>query len=292
MKQNLTEQISVFLLKKGFTLKILTRTCFDIVARKESLILLIKVLEDANSISEEYAREMQRISSYIGGSTVVISEKAAVKLEDNVVYSRFGIHTLNYNTFCSCIDNKLPFIMRDRSGLKVKIASDKLKEKIEEKGLSLSSLAKKLGVSRNMVQRYEEGNTAITINKARRMYDALGPSVFKKINIFSVAGISQAAEGKTDITKKYGDLGFEAAETKKAPFDIIAKKEKEIILTEIGDKTSPQLKPLSKLIDADKLVIFKKKKPKEKDIPALTKKEFVDFENAKELVKFLKEFEI
>ncbi|MBI2129623.1 helix-turn-helix domain-containing protein [Candidatus Woesearchaeota archaeon] len=291
MKQSLLEKISIYLLKAGYTLKSLTRTCFDIVARKESQILLIKVLEDANSISGEYAREMQRISSYIGGSPAVIAEKAAVKLEDNVVYSRFGIHTLNYNTFCSCIGNRMPFIMRDRAGLKAKIAPDILKEKIEEKGFSLSALAKKLGVSRKMIQRYEEGKADITINKARRMYDALGPSVFEKINIFSVADISQAAEGKTDVTKKYSDLGFEAAETKKAPFDVIAKKEKEIILTEIGDKTSPQLKPLSKLIDADKLVIFKSKKPKEKDIPALTKKEFMEFEKAKELVKFLKEFE-
>lgn len=291
MKQSLLEKTSIYLLKTGYTLKSLTRTCFDIVARKEGQILLIKVLEDANSISEEYAKEMQRISSYIGGSPAVIAEKAAVKLEDNVVYSRFGIHTLNYNTFCSCIGNRMPFIMRDRAGLKAKIAPDVLKEKIEEKGFSLAALAKKLGVSRKMIQRYEEGKADITINKAHRLYNILGPSVFEKINIFSVANISRAAEGKTDVAKKYSNLGFEAAETKKAPFDVIAKREKEIILTEIGDKTNPQLKPLSKLIDADKLVIFRNKKPKEKDIPALTKKEFLEFDKAKELIKFLKEFE-
>ena len=51
----------------------------------------------------------------------------------------------------------------------------------------------------------------------------------------------------------------------------------------------PELDSLSKLVDADKLVIFKKKRPKK--IPALTKKEFMEFEKAKELVKFLKEFE-
>ena len=42
----------------------------------------------------------------------------------------------------------------------------------------------------------------------------------------------------------------------------LAKKEKDLILTEVGDKTNPQIKSLSKLIDANNLIIFKKKKPK------------------------------
>ena len=94
---------------------------------------------------------------------------------------------------------------------------------------------------------------------------------------------------KSDIAKKFSSLGFEAMETKKVPFDVIAKREKEIVLTDVGDKARPGFKPLSKLIDAESLVIFKKKKPK--DIAAMTKEEFLEYEKAKELIKFLKEFE-
>ena len=68
----------------------------------------------------------------------------------------------------------------------------------------------------------------------------------------------------------------------------MAKKEKETVLTEIGDKTNPHLKPFSRMLDADKLVIFKKKKPK--GLPAITKKEFLDFDKAIDLIKFLKEY--
>ena len=84
------------------------------------------------------------------------------------------------------------------------------------------------------------------------------------------------------------DLGFDATETKKTPFDIISKKDKEIILTEVSDKVNPQMQSLSKLLDADNLVIFNKKKPK--NVPSMTKKEFMEFDEANELVKFLKEF--
>ena len=48
MKKNLLEKASVFLLKKGFTVKSLTRSCFDVLARNNERILLIKALEDAN----------------------------------------------------------------------------------------------------------------------------------------------------------------------------------------------------------------------------------------------------
>ena len=95
-------------------------------------------------------------------------------------------------------------------------------------------------------------------------------------------------EPKSDIARKYDDLGFESAETRKTPFDIVAKKEKEIVLTGIGDKMHRHLQPLSRLLEADRLIIFRKKKPK--DTPALTKKEFLEFEKAKELIKFIKEF--
>ncbi len=288
MKQSLLEQVCIYLLKKGFTIKSLTRTAFDILARKEKVILLIKVLEDANAVSEQYAGEMNRISSYIAGSPLIISEKAGDKLRDNIVYSRFGIYTLNFNTFKNSIENKFPFVKRDHSGIKAQIIGDKLKEIREKEGISLNEIARKVGVSKRMVQKYESGESEISVNKALRIYKIFGHNVFDKINIFDHS--KELIQGiKGDISKKYSSLGFDALEAHKVPFDIIAKKENELILTRVGDKPRPELDSLSKLVDADKLVIFKKKKPK--DIPAITKKEFMDFEKAKELIKFLKEFE-
>jgi len=288
MKQSLLEKICIYLLKKGYTIKSLARTCFDIVARKETQILLIKVLEDANSISEEFADEMKRISSCIRASPLVISEKAGTKLENGIVYSRFGVYTLNYNTFINCVDNKMPFIKRDHAGLTAHLLGERLRNKREEEGISLTALAKKVGVSRKMVQRYEKGEADVTVAKAFKLYDIFGGGIFDRINIFETKKEIRH-EPKSDIAKKYFKLGFEALETKKVPFDVLAKKEKDIVLTDIGDKTKPGFKPLSKLIDAESLVIFKRKKPK--DIAAMTKEEFLEYEKAKELIKFLKEFE-
>ena len=287
MKQRLLDKVSIFLLKKGHTIKSLTRTCFDILARKDSQILLLKVLEDANSISEQYAENMIAVASYINASPLIIAEKAGNKLEDNVIYLRFRIYTLTFNTFLSCINNNFPSIKSGHAGLTVSVISKKLQEKREEFGYSLNELSKKIGITSRMVMKYESKNCEVTINKAMKIYDLFGDRVFNEINIFMQR---EHIESKleTEVSRKYIELGFDATETKKTPFDIIAKKGDEIILTEVSDNVNPQMQSLSKLVDADNLVIFNKKRPK--DIPSMTKEEFMGFEKANELVKFLKEF--
>jgi len=287
MKNKLIDKLGIFLLKDGFTVKRLTRTCFDLLARKQDKILLIKVLEDANSVSKDYTYAMNTISSYIGAVPVIIAEKAGNELEDNILYTRFDLYTLNFNTFVNSIKNKFPFVKRTQAGFTVSIDGNKLRKGREEKGYSLNYLSKKVGVTSRMIDRYEKGNSEITINKAMKIYDIFGHQVFNEINIFS-GNNKIKSNYKSDFSKKYIDLGFKASDTNKSPFDIIAKKDNELILTVIGDKERPDFSSLSKLLDADNLVIFNKKKPK--DVPAITKKEFLEFEKANQLIKFLKEF--
>ena len=287
MKSNLIDKLGMFLLKDRFTVKSLTRTCFDLLARKQDKILLIKVLEDANAVSKVHVDEMNVVSSYIGAVSIIIAEKAGNKLEDNILYTRFNLYTLNFITFVNSIKNKFPFVKRTQAGFTASIAGNKLREKREEKGYSLNYLSKRVGVTSRMIDKYEKGDSEITITKAMKIYDIFGHKVFNEINIFS-GNNKIESNYKSDFSKKYIDLGFEAADTSKSPFDIIARKGDELILTEVGDKTRPDFSSLSKLLDADNLVIFKNKKPK--DVPAVTREEFLEFDKANQLIKFLKEF--
>ena len=287
MKDKLIDKLGVFLLKEGFTVKSLTRTCFDILARKQDKILLIKALEDANSITREYVNEMGKVASYIGAVPVIISEKAGDKLDDNVLYTRFDMYALNFNTFVNSIKNKFPFVKRTQAGFTVSIAGNKLREKREQMGYSSNYLSKMVGVTSRMINKYEKGNSMVTITKAMKIYKIFGEKVFNEVDIFA-SKTEIESEYNSDFSRKYGALGFKAADTSKTPFDVIAKKDNEIILTGIGDKTNKDFASLSKLLDADNLVIFRKKRPK--NVPAVTKKEFLEFERANELIKFLKEF--
>ena len=138
-----------------------------------------------------------------------------------------------------------------------------------------------------MIEKNEKGDSERTLKKAMKIYDLFGHQVCKEINIFSG---NQQIESiyKSDLSRKYIDLGFEAADTNKTPIDIIARKDNELVLTKVGDKERPDFSSLSRLLDADNLVIFKKKKPK--DVPAVTKEEFLEFEKANQMIKFLKYF--
>lgn len=287
MKKGLIDEVSIFLLKQGYTIKVMGSGCFDMIARKEN-ILLVKVLSDANAVSKMHADEMKRLAAYIDGVPLIIAEKAGARLADNIAYMRFGIYTFNFRTFKSCIRRRLPIIRSTQAGFTAAISGKMLKQKREELGYSLKTLAQKLGVSDRMIAKYESNDSEITLQKAQRLYDIFGGSVFKQVRVFE-RFLKPVQLSKSDVSKKYIELGFEASETKRVPFDVIAKKEKEVILTEVGDKTSPHLIPIARLLDVDKLVIFKKKKPK--DIPSMTKQEFLEFEKAQELIKFLKEFE-
>ena len=287
MKNKLIDKLGIFLLKEGFTIKSLIRTCFDLLARKQDNILLIKVLEDANAVSKEHVDEMNQVSSYIGAVPIIMAEKAGNKLEDNVLYTRFNLYTLNLATFINSIKNKFPFVKRTQAGYTVSIAGNKLRKKREEMGFSLNLLSKRVGVTSRMIDKYEKGDSEITITKAMKIYDIFGHKVFNEINIFS-GNTKIESKYNSDFSKKYIELGFEATDTNRSPFDIIARKDDELILTEVGDKARPDFSSLSKLLDADNLVIFKDKRPK--NIPAVTKEEFLEFEKANQLIKFLKEF--
>ncbi|MFH0978717.1 MAG: helix-turn-helix domain-containing protein [Candidatus Woesearchaeota archaeon] len=287
MKRELLERVGILLLKEGYTIKSLTQTCFDILARSNERILLIKILEDANSLTNEYASAMSRLAGYVQGSPLIIAEKAGSLLQDGVVYSRFGIFCVTINTFKHCLQNRFPIIFRDQSGLTAFIKGKDLREIREKEGYSLSLLSKKIGVSKRMIQQYENQESKITIAKAIKMRSIFGDKIFDKLDVFSKRQQSEE-EPKSDLTRKYGELGFKAIETKKVPFDIIAKMDRELILTEVGDKPRPGLEPISQMLGADRLVIYKKNKPKK--IPGLKKKEFLEFDKAYELVQFLKEY--
>ena len=50
--------------------------------------------------------------------------------------------------------------------LKAQIIGDRLKEIREREGISLNDIARKVGVSKRMIQKYESGESEVSVNKA------------------------------------------------------------------------------------------------------------------------------
>lgn len=290
MKDQLCEQIGVLLLRRGFSVKCLPRRWFDIIGRRNSTVLFIKVLHDANSISPELAQEMRQLAGFIGGSPLIVAEKAGEqRVDDGVVHSRFGVYTVNVQTFSDCLAGRLPLIMRSQAGATVSVVGSQLSKSMDSRGYSLSEVSRRMGVSRQMVARYRVSRSQVSVRKAEIMHSIFGGEVFERVDILSGKADEQRP-GESQVARKYEALGFRAIDTRKAPFDIVAKLEKEIILTGVGDKADQSLASLTHLIGADNLIIYEHKKPGDKDIPAIKKAEFLDMQTARELISFLREF--
>ncbi|MAG20266.1 hypothetical protein CL618_02435 [archaeon] len=288
MKKNLIENTSLLLLKNNFTIKNI-KTPFDLLAKKDSKVLLIKILEDANSISIETINEMKKLAKVIQASPLILSQKAGFKLQNEVVYQRYGINTINFNTFNNSFSKSL-FINSNKSGFAIKIIGKKLKEKREQKDFSLSNLASKLSISSRMISKYEAEDSNISLNKAIKLEKILGSDIFQQINLLTSDLTDIFYDSFSDVSKKYHSLGFTSTEFNKLPINVIARKKNEIILTKTTDKPSKEFFDFADLFELNNLIIFKKKKPKT-ETPVIHKEEFLDLDDGNDLISFMREFE-
>ena len=92
-RNQLIREVYQLLNKEGFeTSNIYEQSCFDIVARKKLLILLLKVLVNIDSINESHVEEIRQISNVFLASPIIVGGKSKNHiLEEDVVYERHGL---------------------------------------------------------------------------------------------------------------------------------------------------------------------------------------------------------
>ena len=72
---------------------------FDLVARRDNSLLIIKVLTNIDAMSEDVAKELRVLSILLKGHPLLIGERSGTGLlETDVVYDRFGIQAITPET--------------------------------------------------------------------------------------------------------------------------------------------------------------------------------------------------
>jgi len=161
----LIDNITAMLSDAGFTVSDRCSTrpkSFDLAARREKDLLLLKVLGNIDAFDGPTGREMRRLGTYLRGTPIVIGLRTRDEnLEPGVVYFRHGVPVLNPDTAMDLFVHGVPpLIYAAPGGLYVNIDGDVLADKREERGWSLGRLATELGVSRRTVSKYEDGMNA------------------------------------------------------------------------------------------------------------------------------------
>jgi putative transcriptional regulator len=216
---------------------------FDLVARRDNSLLIIKVLTNIDAMSQDVANELRTLSVLLKGCPLIIGEKTGFKtLEEDVVYDRFEIQAINIETLKNHLLEGIPLeIFAAPGGLYVNLDHEKITNFRKEQNLSLGEFARSIKVTRRTVQMYEEGMNA-TIEVALRIEDVIGTNVTKPIDLLNKKLKTQQIKTGTvesegfkrfqrEIFSILEQVGYKVIPIERAPFEAVSQDKRKIILT-------------------------------------------------------------
>ena len=220
-------------------------------------------------------------------------------LEEDVVYERHGIPVVAPETFRNMVvDGEYPEIIADRGGYYVHIDGETLRRVREEYNLSLKDLADLAHVSRKTIYKYENGLARASPETAMILEQILDIRITLSIDIF---GAPEREDIEIKPSGKLADIGFGMIETRKTPFDALAKELKldSTVITNLEKERDPRtlkrmaipLRDLSLVSGSDSVFIIDNPRIKEnlEGIPVIKSWEINDMESSREFLKAIAE---
>ncbi|ENN95624.1 hypothetical protein J422_06877 [Methanocaldococcus villosus KIN24-T80] len=287
--------------------KPLGRSCFDIIASKDDVKLILKILKNIDSLSKEQSIELKKISKILAGTPLIIGLRTRnAPMEYGIVYDRYNIKAVTFETFKDFLEGNPPIVYVQRGGLFVKIDGQVLREVREALGISAGELADAVGVSRKTIYKYEAGLASPSLDIAIKIEEYLDVPLVKAIDLFEPINdeniedkVEKLEDYKREAINFLSELGFRSIVVNKAPFDAVAEKNVEemqnILLTNIEEKIDEEVlkkaiivKEISKMLNSYSLLILEKKEKELKNIPTVSMEELKKMDDALELIEHIK----
>jgi putative transcriptional regulator len=233
---------------------------FDLAARRDSTLLLVKVLKNIDALDAEEASRILELGKLFPAVALVIGQTSgASRLDPGVVYTRYGVPIISEETLQEYLDKALPpFLYASPGGTFARVDGERLRLLRQHRGLSLGTLAGVAGVSRRAIQLYEEGAGA-ELGVIERIETFLGEPIVRPIELFqrprpraTLAGGERGSSAKSptpdtapSARPRTGDplrdgvldqldgMGLEVVVTVRAPFDAFTRTP-EILLASVG----------------------------------------------------------
>jgi putative transcriptional regulator len=277
---------------------------FDLAARRDEVLLLVKVLLNVDALSQDAARELKAVAYSLDAATLLVGVKSSSgPLEEGVVYSRFGIPIATPRTLQEFLEEGVPpFIFSAPGGLYVRLNSDVLRRVREEMGISLGQMAEVAHVSRRTIQMYLEGMSA-TVEAASRLEEFLNEPLVLPLDPFGfhdeegrTASTSPAKDFHGVIRRLLTKLGYDVILTKRSPFDAITKDEAILFLAgmEQRERTLRQkaevVANLSKVVERDPVMfVARREQVSLRGVPIIDAQELRKLRERGEMVELVEE---
>lgn len=199
-----------------FSFPIDERRAIDIVAIYRDGKLLVKHSQKVSSKSTVF-QELKRISKLLDINVLFIADQFNNEdVLDDVLYVRDRIGIVSTNTIRKLSEGRKIYIYEYNGMYYIKIDGEKLRRIRLERRYSLNELAKHVGVSVKALQKYEENEIDMSIEKAYRFLEIFGDDfeeVLSDIDIFSDR--ITKAEGYEEgivLRRKENDKRYEIAQ--------------------------------------------------------------------------------
>ncbi len=310
MNQNEVLRLTEGILREaGF--KVSTRcvsrsSCFDLVARKGGLVAFFRVPSNLSCTGRHESEELRTVAGFFGGAALFVCDKAKDRpLEDDTVYSRYGVFAISPGTLEDVIKRGFqPLVIAGPGGYYAALDGEAIRRRRLKLGLSMGKLAESLGVSRRTLYGYERGMAKASVSAAYKLEWLLGVPVVEPIDILTPAHRTRSFLTVAKqvlvrnrllhrVLKWLRRCRFEAFPAKKAPFDFVAECP-ETKLSLVGgvacssdrnlDARMKEILSVSNIVGARSVFITDGRQIPENDIPLVYHEELAKMKNPKDLM--------
>lgn len=301
-------------------------TSFDLLARRDAQLLILKVLKNIDALAPEDAERLRQLGDLFHAIALIVGQTSgATDLENGVVYTRYGISIVTEEALSEYLLRGVPpFLVSSPGGIFARIDGPRLRELREARGLSLGALASVAGVTRRTIQLYEDGGGA-EISVVERIERYLHDTVAVPIQILPARTVparrappEAPAEDEPERTpskpRRTGDvlrddvfrsldtMGWKVVVTVRCPFDAFThadeRGEEEILLTSVGSlrtalHRAEVLQGLARVIEGHSMFVTRTETNREsiEGLPIVTALELQRHRDRAELIELLSERE-
>lgn len=294
-RQDTVERTARMLRQVGFyvaDLHTVRPSCFDLIARRDSLLLLIKILKNVDAIDSSGASSLISLAEIMHGAPLLVgSTSGGQSLEDGVLYTRYGLGILTLQTLEDYLVKGIPpFLFSSPGGTFARVNGRRLRMARERSHHSLGAVASMVGVSRRTIQLYEEGGgaEADVIERLEKIFDL---PLAQPLNPFELWLESENTEEEESdegsfeggapasmersiagILSALGGQGWKIEVTVRSPFDALARHniepQRNLVVLGIGDLTSAMrrargLHEIARVAEGWSLFIVRERKDRE-----------------------------
>jgi predicted transcriptional regulator len=167
---------------------------FDFIAQRKNPIktgnnarkIVTKILVDLDLFKKQASIELQLISKLISGFPLLVAQSAAGKnMDEAALYRRHDISAISLDTLKMYLRYEKISKYAGRGGIYVKISKDELKKRRKLLKLDLTFLARKIGLSRHSLYKYEKGESLPKIENYKLLTKVLGDNLDEPIEVLS-----------------------------------------------------------------------------------------------------------